>query len=91
MIHEPLSVVTNAKCWWAEQKLSTLELQQLYLAPVIQPGKWGASRTAATIGPPTSNFKPEILHLILPPFTSSLSFNTFVLQAVVYWDVGVLS
>lgn len=63
MIHEPLSVVTNAKCWWTEQKPSTLELQRLYLAPVIPPAEVGSRRNRGHRRPPAlaPNFKPGIL------------------------------
>lgn len=70
MIHEPLSVVTNAKCWWTEQKPSTLELQRLYLAPVIHPAEVGSRRNRGHRRPPAlaPTLNLEFLHLIPPPF-----------------------
>lgn len=68
--------MTNAKCWWTEQRLPTLVLQQLYLAPVIHPWKWRVCATHCHNWPQTSAFKPKMLHLIWPPSSTGLSFNT---------------
>lgn len=64
--HDPLSIVTNAKCWWTEQRLPTLVLQQLYLAPVIHPGKWRVCTTHCHNWPQTSALQLKMLHLIWP-------------------------
>lgn len=74
--HDPLSIVTNAKCWWTEQRLPTLVLQQLYLAPVIHPGKWRVCTTHYHNWPQTSALKLKMLHLIWPPSSTGFSFNT---------------